>query len=161
MVPYCQKAHSRAAPSGWLCSLWRFNHVFCPLPTLVRSYILLVPGTVFIFHSFLALKIPQPPLPRQIISSSLCSLLLLPYTSPISDWFYLVYVLIYSFIYSAMCIVYLLWVSTWLKVINRQTLFCLYGAQISGRKTDIKFIMILNTDAICFTHINIHLLNSA
>lgn len=148
MVPFCQRAHSRAAPSGWSCSLWRYNHVFCPLPTLVMSCIL-VPGTLFIFHSFLALKIPQPPFPCQIISSSL-SLLLLPHTPSISDLFYLVYVLIYSFLYSVLCIVYLLWVSTWLKVISRQTLFCLYEAQVSGKKTDIKFIMILNTDAVLY-----------
>lgn len=57
---------------------------------------------------------------------------------PLPLWFlislYLVYLLIYSFVYSTVFIKYLLWVRHLLKVVSRWICFCLDGAHKSSRE---------------------------
>lgn len=157
MVSCCQGAHSWAVSSGHLYSLWRFDYVSGPSPlggVMHPSWCL----WLSILHSSLALETPPlpppcqyylwahlpyfsgtrikvgtaPPPPRYPLVPSSCSLYPLPLWFLIS--LYLVYLLIYSFVYSTVFIKYLLWVRHLLKVVSRWICFCLDGAHKSSRE---------------------------
>lgn len=165
-VPPLEAAWGSAGPlvpccwlilSGQLCSLWRFNHVFWPLPTLVISCIPLMPGTPSSSFTLGPSQYYYPQLSPVLFSCS-------PYPSPL--WFlislYLVYLLIYSFIYS----VDVYWVTTISRHLaqsdERADMFLLLWSSESSRekKHEVHNDTQWGCYIMCFAHMNTHLLNS-